>query len=167
MTSATQHYVVRSARPDDEDALVDLGISTGLFTQDEADNLLRASLRAVFEESSRESTHAARVIDGSDGNPDGWTYLSVDATGPPHVWELFWIGVRASALGTGVAASLLSDAEATAKSMDASILLISTSSTDATARARGFYIKHGFTQVGQIPNYYGAGDDKIIFYKSL
>jgi ribosomal protein S18 acetylase RimI-like enzyme len=165
MASSNQHHCVRPAAPADEDFLVGLGVSTGLFTPEEADALLRDSLRSVFE-SSAESKHAARVVDGLDGTPAGWTYLSVDA-GNPHAWELLWIGVSPSAQGKGVAASLLYDAENTAKTNGARLLLISTSSTDATARARAFYKNHGFDQVGRIPNYYGEGDDKILFHKGL
>jgi ribosomal protein S18 acetylase RimI-like enzyme len=166
MASSTQHHSVRSAAPADEDSLVALGMSTGLFTPEEADALLRDSLHTVFESSSDSSKHVARVIDGPDDTPAGWTYLSVDADSP-HAWELLWIGVRPSAQGTGVAASLLLDAENTARTNGARLLLISTSSTDVTARARAFYVKQGFAQVGRIPNYYGDGDDKILFHKGL
>jgi ribosomal protein S18 acetylase RimI-like enzyme len=167
----------RDALAAEEDALVALGAATGLFSPEEADALLRSSLRGMFSGASDRATHAARVIDmpngvvGAEGAahivPAGWTYLSADPAGPPHVWELWWVGVAAAAVGKGYAAALLADAEAVARAGGASSLLISTSSTPATARARAFYTKHGYTQVGQIPGFYGAGDDKVIFWKAL
>ncbi len=172
--------------PADEDALVALGVATGLFTSEEADGLLRASLRGIFDGSSDRKTHAARVVDtfsspssptpstsdhGSDGaaaaSPAGWTYLSADPSGPPHVWELWWIGVSREAEGKGYASALLEDAESFARGGGATCLLICTSSTDATARARAFYERAGYRKVGQIPGYYGQGDDKVIFWKAL
>lgn len=171
---------VRPASAADEGLLVDLGLSTGPFTADEAEALLRAPLRELFADlpragqesdsepaGERRVSRAARVLDGEDGLPVGWTYLSVDPSGPPHVWELFWIGVKPAAVGRGAAATLLAEAELTAKANGAGMLLISTSSTDATARARAFYSKHGYAQVGRIPHYYGPGDDKMLFHKML
>jgi ribosomal protein S18 acetylase RimI-like enzyme len=167
MSALESSLAARPAVPFDEDALVALGLATGLFSPEEADALLRASLRAVFDGSADPSCHVARVIDGPDGKPLGWTYISADSGGGPGVWELMWIGVTGEAQGTGVGKALLRDAEEIARSSGGRMLLICTSSTDATARARAFYEKQEYVQVGRIPEYYGKSDDKVIYWKAM
>lgn len=158
---------IRPAVETDEDALVQLGLETGLFSEDEANELLRSSLRRLFDGSSDPTTHAARVATDGAGHPAGWCYLSADPQGPPHVWELWWIGVARQAEGKSYGKALLADAEAVAQAAGATILLISTSSTESTARARAFYERNGYNQVGRIPGYYGEGDDKVTYFKRL
>lgn len=160
-------YAVRDAAREDEDALVTLGSSTGLFSPEEAEALLRNSLRGMFDGTADAATHAARVIDGSDGQPAGWTYMSADEAGAEGVWELWWIGVSPAKQRTGVGSALLKDAEETARNAGARMLLISTSSTDGTAGARAFYAHKGYKEVGRIPAYYAPGDDKVMLWKAL
>lgn len=156
--------VVRPAAAGEEDTLVQLGLATGLFTPEEADALLGSSLRGVLDGSSG---GVARVVDGPGGGPAGWYYLSADPSGPPHVWELWWIGVSRADEGRGYGRMLLADAEAVAAAAGARLLLISTSSSPATARARAFYERQGYAPAGRIPGYYGEGEDKVVFHKPL
>lgn len=93
--------------------------------------------------------------------------MSADSAGAVGVWELWWIGVSPSVQRKGVGSALLRDAEATARARGARMLLISTSSTDATAGARAFYARTGYTEVGRVPAYYGPGDDKVMLWKAL
>lgn len=182
---------VRDAVPADEETLVAIGLATGLFSAEEADALLRASLRGIFDGTADAATHVARVVErtvGADTAGDhagagasgaaaagglaadgvaGWTYLTADPSGPPHVWELFWIGVSPGVQGAGFGSALLSDAEVLARGRGARLLLISTSSMPVTARARAFYERHAYAQVGRIPGFYSDGDDKIIYWKAL
>ena len=69
--------------------------------------------------------------------------------------------------GHGVGTSLLTDAEAHVQSQGGRLLIISTSSTNATENARAFYLKRGYIKCGQIPDYYAQGDDKIIFTRKM
>jgi ribosomal protein S18 acetylase RimI-like enzyme len=133
---------------------------------DEAETLLRSSLHGVFDGAAGPGAHA-RVADGPAGRPVGWAFVSRDAAGPPHVWELWWIGVARGAEGKGHGAALLADAEAVARAGGARMLLVSTSSAGATARARALYKRKGFALVGRIPGYYGEGEDKLVFWKGL
>jgi ribosomal protein S18 acetylase RimI-like enzyme len=157
----------RNTAAADEEALVELGLSTGLFSAEEADALLRSSLHGVHNGTVDAATHVARTIDNVDGTPAGWTYLSVDTGGAEGVWELWWIGVAPSVSRQGVGSALLKDAEGVAKGAGARMLLISTSSSEATAGARSFYAQRGYKEVGRIPAYYGPGDDKVILWKEL
>lgn len=158
-------YSLRNARADETDKLVAIGLSTGLFSSEEADALLGTSLRMCVH-GSQPGARAARVAT-CDDRIAGWTFLAADESAS-GVWELFWIGVSREAEGTGAGTALLRDAEQEARAAGARLLLVSTSSTDATARARAFYERMGYDRCGQIPDFYGdGGDDKVIYAKRL
>jgi len=156
---------VRDALPSEEDSLVAIGEATSLFGAGEADALLRSTLRGLADGSLPRDAHFARAA-GPPGAPRGWSYLARDGSAD-GVFELMWIGVARDAEGAGVGRALLQDAEALARARGARMLLISTSSTDATARARAFYARSGFAKVGHVPAYYAPGDDKVVFHKAL
>jgi len=182
---------------------VALGVSTGLFSPDEADALLRDTLREHFVDTASAAPASAprahaRVVDGADGAPAGWAFLRAESAAAPAgeaaevvpasatagtaeavaqapapsvaastVWELMWIGTSRSAEGTGVGRALLADAEALAARGGAARLLISTSATTATARARAFYERNGYAAVSLDKNFYGEGDDRVLYARAL
>ena len=49
----------------------------------------------------------------------------------------------------------------------ARVLLVETSGTDAYERARTFYVARGFVDEARIREYYGPGDDKVVFWRRL
>lgn len=159
-------FTLRDAAADEDSELLAIGIATGLFTAAEADALLGGALRGLSAGSLARGTHAARVAVAADGSRAGWTYMSADENAD-GVWELLWIGVARAAEGTGAGTALLADAEAIARAAGARLLIISTSSTAATSRARAFYGRRGYTRCGHIPDFYDAGDDKVIFVRNL
>ena len=84
--SALAPFPVRDAAPADEAALVALGVSTGLFSPDEADALLRDTLREHFVDTASAAPASAprahaRVVDGADGAPAGWAFLRAESGG--------------------------------------------------------------------------------------
>jgi ribosomal protein S18 acetylase RimI-like enzyme len=47
------------------------------------------------------------------------------------------------------------------------VLIVETSSVGRYDQARHFYRKHGFVEEARVRDYYGHGDDKVVFWKSL
>lgn len=47
------------------------------------------------------------------------------------------------------------------------MLLVETSSTEHYDGARGFYRARGFDEEARIRDFYGPGDDKIVFWSAL
>ncbi|HEX9166087.1 MAG TPA: GNAT family N-acetyltransferase [Gemmatimonadales bacterium] len=143
-------------------ALLAVATATGLFTADEAESLLGRILDQLAS-CGLPAGHAAlacREVPG--GSPVGWTYFAPD----PHaegVWNVWWLGVDPASHGTGAGWSLLRRAEAQAAADGARLMIIETSSKDSQARARRFYGKEGYAECGRIPDFYGEGDDKVIF----
>ena len=173
-STSSSSFSLRPAVKDDTDALVSLGIATGLFSNEEADLLLRSSLDNIFNGTDDPDTHIARVIVDSTSTlsaissapPLGWTYIVADPSNPA-VWELYWIGVLPDTQRKGLGSLLLQDTETIVKNKNGRMLLISTSSTDVTSKSRQFYIRQGYKEVGRIPDYYAPKDDKVIFWKGL
>ncbi len=67
----------------------------------------------------------------------------------------------------GVGQALLSYVEQTAAASGARVIVIETSDLPSLARARNFYLKHGYEERGRIPDFYATGESKIIFSRSL
>lgn len=158
--------MIRTAAPDDTRALVALAVSTGLFRTDDADLLLRVTLDDLHA-GRLGHDHLARVwSDGPDEPPSGWAYFASNEKAD-RVWDLWWIGADPARHGQGVGDALLHCVEAEVGARGGRILVIETSALPPTARARRFYEKHGYAACGCVPDFYGDGDDKIIYAKRM
>lgn len=165
-TTARNTYTVRPAQPQETDALVAIGKATGLFTDDEANALLRDTLHAIHQGMLPPSHRANVAISATAEVPIGWVYFA-PKEGTNAVWELFWIGVDPKHHGKGVGAYLLHFVETEVRTAGGRLLLVETSSTPALAQTRGFYRQHGYVECGLVPDFYGPGDGKSTFAKPL
>jgi ribosomal protein S18 acetylase RimI-like enzyme len=87
-----------------------------------------------------------------------------------RVWNLYFIAVAPRQQGHGTGGALLDHIEEQlrARGRDAArILLIETSSRDEYAATRAFYRRHNYDEEARIRGFYGPGDDKVVFWKSL
>lgn len=82
-------------------------------------------------------------------------------------WNLLLIAVASKMQGQGIGGEIIKYVEQTLASKQVRILLVETSGLPDYQLTRQFYPKYGYTQVARIPEYYGHGDDKIVFWKSL
>ena len=82
-------------------------------------------------------------------------------------WDLYWIAVSTAAKGTGVGTVLLKEVEGRLIRSRARQLIIETSSRPPYDPTRAFYLRRGFREVARIPDFYEAGDDKVIYAKSI
>lgn len=150
----------------DRSTLLTVATRTELFSSEDAEGLLGGVLDGLAAGALAEGSIACASRPAAQAPVNGWTYLAPDdhAAG---VWNLWWLGVDPDAHGSGAATALLRRAEAHALERGARLMIIETSSLDAQARARRFYAREGYAIVGQVPDFYGAGDDKIIFWRRL
>jgi GNAT superfamily N-acetyltransferase len=131
--------IVRAAGADEVDHLAQLWFDGW---QDAHLEILPAGLRRFRTlESFRQRLHAAlanvRVV-GPVGEPTGFTIVNDD--------ELYQLYVSAAARGTGVAATLIADAEARIGQSGAEIAWLACAI--GNARAARFYEKHGWQRSG-------------------
>ena len=146
----------------DRAALLSVAVSTGLFSEADAEALLGGVLDqlATGGLGDGHSALASRLSIG--GAVAGWTYFAPDQYAE-GVWNVWWLGVIPEAHGSGVGRALLQAAENAALASGARIVVVETSSKDSQARARRFYAKEGYSECGTVPDFYGDGDHKVIF----
>lgn len=82
-------------------------------------------------------------------------------------WNLLLIDVSKRCQGKGIGSELIAFIEHILVKKDARVLLVETPGLPDYQLTREFYPKCGYKQVAVIPEYYEAGDDKVVFWKSL
>ena len=87
------------------------------------------------------------------------------------MWNLYFLAVTKKHQGGGSTGSaLVAYVEANLRTRGedvAKLLLIETSSVERFAPARAFYRKRGYVEEARVREYYGPGDDKVVFWKRL
>jgi GNAT superfamily N-acetyltransferase len=131
--------IVRAAEPGEVHHLAQLWFDGW---QDAHLEILPAELRRFRTlESFRDRLHAALAnvrVAGPDGEPSGFSIVKED--------ELYQLYVSAAARGTGVAATLIADAEARIAQSGATIAWLACAI--GNERAARFYEKHGWRRIG-------------------
>jgi GNAT superfamily N-acetyltransferase len=137
------------------------------------DPLLRST--AVF--SDAEIAVALELVDSDD--PD---YQFVAATvddaltgyacygptpGTDRGYDLYWIAVRPDAQKNGIGSALLAEIESRVAGDNARVVVIETSSRPIYEPTRRFYARHGYAEVARVREFYGVGDDRIVYTKRL
>jgi GNAT superfamily N-acetyltransferase len=82
-------------------------------------------------------------------------------------WNLYLIAVHPDFQNKGIGTSLLHYIEKLLTKQGERILLIETSSLASFEKTQKFYLKCGYEQEARIREFYQAGEDKIVFRKSL
>lgn len=84
-----------------------------------------------------------------------------------HSWDLYWIAVHEAFRKKHLGSALLSKAEERIRELGGKIVWIETSGRPLYVPTRSFYIRNGYTLEATLPEFYGPGDDKIIYRKVL
>lgn len=101
-----------------------------------------------------------------DGEPVGVAYCAPEPV-TDGTWNLLMLWTRRDRNGQGHGSALVSYVENILKKRIIRLLIVETSSLPDFAGARAFYDKCGFTEEARIRNFFAAGDDKIVYTKSL
>ncbi len=154
--------MIRPITRDDTLAVMSLAEASGLFRPHELEEV--GGGLADYFDGDQERTHFW-LADDDDG------LVSVAYCAPEAMtdgtWNLLFIAVRPDRRGRGYGAALVSHVEKILMERGERVLLVETSGTDALAPTRTFYLKHGFDEEARIREYYGVGDDKVIYRKAL
>ncbi len=87
--------------------------------------------------------------------------------GAERAFDLYWIVVDPHRQAQGLGTLLLAETETALRTLGATRYYADTSSTGRYAPTRAFYLKNGFREVANIPDFYREGDGKIIYEKRL
>lgn len=82
-------------------------------------------------------------------------------------WNLLLIAVRESEQGQGVGSRLTRYLEQTLSQRNGRVLIVETSGLPDFDRTRAVYKALDYEEVARIPEFYTAGEDKVVFWKLL
>lgn len=153
-----QSYQIRAVKVEDLTALKQVISANELFPAEMLDEMISGYLQ-------------------SENQQDLWLTCEVDlpiaiAYCAPEkmtegTWNLYLIAVHPDHQGQGCGAAIIKYLEKILKARKARLLLVETSSLPQYKAAQQFYFKCGFEQEARIRDFYQAGEDKIVFRKTL
>lgn len=155
--------MIRPISPEDSVALIALSVAAGLFSVDESqalDKVLADYFSGQLEDGHR------WITDDEQGDVQGVAYYA-PAPFAEGTWDLLMIAVHPDRQRQGRGAALLQYVENDLRSSRQRLLLVDTSGLPNYEQARSFYTKCGFNEEARIRDFYKAGDDKVVFRKSL
>jgi GNAT superfamily N-acetyltransferase len=137
--------------------------AVGLLREDEIPVALE-----VFDEAVRTtSLDAPYVALGADvdGRLAGWI-----CWGPTPctlgTYDLYWMAVDPSAQGSGIGTALITEMERILEGT-ARLIVVETAGRSDYSATRAFYQARGYRATATIPEFYGPGDDQVVFVKSV
>lgn len=154
--------MIRTATIEDRKAILELSLNSGLFTTDNLGELAQTLDGTLGVNHSK---HQWLVVEEANRTA-GAAYFGPEAM-TDGTWNLYYIAVLASARGTGLGSKMLTAVESALRDQGERVLLVETSGLDDYESTRRFYEKHGFSEEARIREFYGAGEDKVIFWKRL
>lgn len=154
---------IRELRADDRRLLEGILRSDETFRDDEVAVALELVDDAL---GNKESDYWFRIAE-SEGHAAG--YICYGPTPMTEcTYDLYWIVTHAEHRGKRVARSLVEDMEAALLSRGPKAQVrVETSQSEGYGAARKLYERLGYPEVARFPDFYKAGDDLIVFYKSL
>ncbi len=158
--------MIRRMQARDKDAVVGLIRATGFFT--EAEVAVAEELIDVYLGRPGQKDYDVVVVEGEgagrEGAPAGYmtwgpTPLAEDA------YDLYWMAVAPAEQGKGRGKELVRWLEAEVGRRNGRVIIIETSSQPKYRGTRQFYIDLGYKEVARVPDFYRAGDDRVIYAK--
>lgn len=158
--------MIRPVQESDEAAVVELAVSSGLFSEAEAEEV--RNLMKEFFVRAQDQGHACLLdVDGGDDEvPVGVAYYQ-PTPATDRTWTLLMIAVRRDQQGHARGGALLAQVEALLRGNGQRLLLVETSGVPGFALTRAFYDKAGYTAEARVRDYYQAGDDMVLYRKDL
>ncbi len=136
--------------------------ATGVFRPDEVLVALEVASGAV--EAPRDDYWSIAALE--DDSLLGYvTFGHVPCT--LATWDLYWIVVDPAAHHRGIGRMLLAQCEQTVRAEGGRLLVVETSSRPEYGTARSFYEHLGYERRATIPEYYGPGDDLVVYANYL
>ena len=136
--------------------------ATGFFTDAEVE--VAEELLDVYLGKPDQKDYHVAVIENDERDIAGYmtwgpTPLAEDA------YDIYWMAVAPSEQGKGRGKAFIRWIEDEIRRRDGRVILIETSSQPKYHGTRQFYIDLDYREVARVPDFYRAGDDRVIYAK--
>jgi GNAT superfamily N-acetyltransferase len=154
---------IRAATVDDVSAVREIAIATGLFDEEswpDVEGVMVDSVRGALGD------HSWIVLEKPDVGVVAAAYFAPEPFSN-QMWNLYFLGVLPGRQGDGSGGALIGYVEGVLREKGERVLIIETSGVDSFEPTRAFYRNRGFDEEARIREFYGPGDDKVVFWKAL
>ncbi len=148
---------------EDRDAILKLITDTNVFRPDEiviAEEVLDDALVRG------ENGHYQSYTFMRDNRPVGWVCF-----GPTPctvgTFDVYWLATDPAFQGKGIGKALMAHAERLITERGGRLSVVETAGRAVYTPTRTFYERRGYRQAARVPDFYGVGDDKVIYTKPL
>ena len=156
---------VRPLFPNDRARVEELTRGVGVFRDNEIPVALEVFDGATGANGRRLDPDYRAIGVEADGQLAAWACWG-PTPGTAATFDLYWIVVDQERHGQGLGTLLLEEMEHRI-AHEARLVVVVTSGRADYAGTRAFYLKHEYLIKGTIEDYYGPGDDQVIFAKTL
>ena len=115
---------------------------------------------------SNDNSHEIWLTSTVENQPVAIAYCAPEKM-TEGTWNLYLIAVHPNHQGQGIGTAMVSHTEQILAVQGERILLVETSGLDSFTKTRSFYQGCGYEEEARIREFYQAGEDKIVFRKSL
>ena len=150
-------------RPADVSRIREIVIAAGNFSPEEID--IAAELAA--ERLARGAASGYLFIFAEDAGALAGYACYGPIPGAYARYDLYWVAVAPGTQRHGLGRELVRQVEAAVRAAGGERIYIDTSTSVAYDAARGFYRRMGYTVAAELPDFYQAGDGKVIFLRVL
>ena len=154
-----KHLNIRPLTADDLTSAKDVIDTTGLFPGEMLDEMAAPFLTGIAPDDLWFVAMDGEVV-------LGLVYCTPERM-TDGTWNLLLIVVRESEQGQGVGSRLTRHLEQTLSQRNGRVLIVETSALPDFDRTRAVYKTLDYVEVARIPEFYAAGEDKVVFWKLL
>jgi ribosomal protein S18 acetylase RimI-like enzyme len=152
--------ITRADRP----ALQKILSSSGYFYDFEIEVALSLADETTDKGQDSSGYHWVRLLE--NGEVVGFACFGPNPSSV-HSWDLYWIAIQEEQRQKHYGSVILKNAEERISSMKGKIVWIETSGRPLYAPTRHFYLKNGYELEATLREFYGPGDDKLVYRKVL
>jgi len=154
--------MIRPMEPRDKSAVLGLIRATDMFTPAEVD--VAEELMDIYLEKPDQRDYRVVVVENDRKEAVG--YMTWGPTPLAEgAYDLYWMAVSPAEQGRGRGKALVRWLEDEVRLHDGRMIIIETSSQPKYHGTRQFYIDLDYREVARVPDFYRAGDDRVIYAK--
>jgi len=150
--------------PADRPALEKILSSSGYFYDFEIEVALSLADETFEKGQEKSGYYWIRLIE--DGKVIGFANFGQNPSSV-HSWDLYWIAIQEEYRKMHYGSVILKEAEERIRSLGGKIVWIETSGRPLYEPTRHFYLKNGYVIEATLREFYGPGDDKIVYRNVL